>query len=288
MADKKQKEQLTRNLKDVMPLFKKEEPVIYLNNEKTLIVTDIHGNADSLDFILEFAEKKKIESYVFLGDYVDKGPDSIRVLNTLFELKCNRPKNTFLLRGNHETEDVNSFYEFRAALKNDMEIHSAANDVFENMPIAVVLNKSIFCVHGGISGKKNETVSKISKQNSFYYMWNDPDDETGLNPSPRGGKIRSFGPDVTKNFLKKNKLKLIIRGHSTLETGLKFWFDHTLISLYSSLPDPDPNVKAAVAIVDGSKIEFNFYKKDKKNGLVWDEKTMQFAVSSETDKKKKK
>ena len=278
MSDKKQKERLSLNLAHVTPLFKKDDAVVFMNEKRTLVATDIHGNADALDFILEFADKKKADSWAFLGDYVDKGPDSVGVLNRLFELKRKNPKKVVLLRGNHETKDVNSFYEFQNTVSEEPEIYAATNTAFENMPVAVVLNNSIFCVHGGISGKKSEDVDKITKKESFGYLWNDPGDEKGLTPSPRGGSARRFGPDVAKDFLKNNKLQLILRGHSTLENGLKFWFDHTLISLYSSLPYSNPDLKAAVALVEGNHLEFFFYKKDKKNHFVWEERSISLTL----------
>ncbi|MCL2142530.1 MAG: serine/threonine protein phosphatase [Methanimicrococcus sp.] len=284
MSDKKQKDRLSLNLAHVTPLLKKDDAVVYMNEKKTLIATDIHGNADSLDFILEFADKKKVDSWIFLGDYVDKGPDSVGVLNRLFELKRKNPKKVILLRGNHETKDVNSFYEFQNTVHEEPDLYAATNTAFENMPVAVVLNKNIFCVHGGISGKKTESVEEITKKESFCYLWNDPSDEEGLTPSPRGGEARRFGPDVTKKFLKNNNLQIILRGHSTLENGLKFWFDHTLISLYSSLPYSDPYLKAAVAIAEKNHLEFFFYKKDKKDNFVWEE--MSISLTLPTDDKK--
>ncbi|MCL2862584.1 MAG: serine/threonine protein phosphatase [Methanimicrococcus sp.] len=289
VENKKENDKLRKNLEQVTPFLRKDDAVIRLNNKKTLIATDIHGNAGALDFIMDYADKRKVDAWVFLGDYVDKGPESVRVLNTLLELKCKHPKKVFLLRGNHETKDVNQFYEFGASMMAEPDIHSAANSVFENMPTAAILNDSIFCVHGGISGKKDENVKDINKQDSFYYLWNDPCEESGLTPSPRGGKVRRFGPDTVKKFLKNNDLKLIIRGHSTLENGLKFWFDHTLVSLYSSLPYADPELKAAVAIVDGNGTEFCFYRRDdsKKAGFAWEEMTVSLTIPDDSKKKKK-
>lgn len=289
MTENKQNERLRKNLAQITPLLKKDDAVIRLNNKKTLIATDIHGNADALDFILDFADKKKVDAWVFLGDYVDKGPESVRVLNTLFELKCKHPKKVFLLRGNHETKDINQFYEFQMAVMTEPDIYSAANTAFENMPTAVVLNNSIFCVHGGIAGKKDENINDITKQDSFYYMWNDPSEESGLTPSPRGGKVRRFGPDTVKKFLKNNDLKLIIRGHSTLENGLKFWFEHTLVSLYSSLPYADPDLKAAVAIIDENKADFWFYRRNssKKASFLWEDMTVSLTIPDESKKMKR-
>ncbi|MDV0447500.1 hypothetical protein MsAg5_14000 [Methanosarcinaceae archaeon Ag5] len=271
MASDKEKDQLRANLAAVTPVLEQEGAVLSLNAKKTLIVTDIHGNADILDFILKFGKEKGVDSYVFLGDYIDKGPDSVGVLNRLFELKLSNP-NVALLRGNHETTDVSTYGEFRSSVSNEPDLFLSANAAFENMPIAAVLFGKIFCVHGGLT--ENDSISGISKSDSFGYLWNDPFDAKGWTPSPRGSRVKRFGPDVAKTFLKKNGLQLIIRGHITLETGVKFWFDKTLVSLYSALPYSGPDIKAAVCIADSDAAEFFFYRKDKKkNDFVWESKT---------------
>ena len=87
MSDKIRKEKLKQNAIHAVSLFEKENPVVFLNEKKTLIVADIHGDLKALDFILDFAAQKKVTSFVFLGDYIDKGSNSIGVLNRLFELK---------------------------------------------------------------------------------------------------------------------------------------------------------------------------------------------------------
>ncbi|MCL2862585.1 MAG: serine/threonine protein phosphatase [Methanimicrococcus sp.] len=283
MTSKEQKDKLRENLARVTPLLIADDAVIRLNNQKTLIATDIHGNADALDFILDFTKQIEAEALVFLGDYVDRGAESVRVLNTLFELKCKYPKKVFLLRGNHETEEINRFYEFQMELENERDIYSAANKAFENMPTAAILNDSVFCVHGGISGKKDENIKDINKRDTVYYLWNDPCEEIGLTPSPRGRQIRQFGPDIVERFLKNNDLKMIIRGHSVLENGLKLWFNHTLVSLYSSLPFTGTRLKAAVAVVDGNEVKFCFYQRDesKEAGFSWEEKTVTLTIPDE-------
>lgn len=286
MSEKIQKEKLKRNAILAASLFEKEKSVVSLNEKKILIVADIHGDLQALDFILGFADQKKVNSFVFLGDYIDKGSNSIDVLNRLFELKKKAPQKIILLRGNHETKDVNSFYEFQSAVKDNPKLYKTVNKTFDSMPIAAILNKNIFCVHGGISGEKGENVSNLSKENAFDYLWNDPSSENGLTPSPRGGNAKLFGPDIAKHFLKKNNLKIMIRGHTTLEDGLKFWFDHTVVSLYSTLAYPDPNLKAAVAIVKDQEIRFYFYTKNKRQELEWERMSVSMILGDKTSKKK--
>lgn len=272
MSDKTEKDRLGKNLERVKPLFKKEEAVVCPDFKKMLVVTDIHGDHPALDFILRFAEKKEIDSYIFLGDYIDKGPDSVAVLNTLFEMKTKHPRKIFLLRGNHETRSVAGWLEFSADLAKTPELLDASMSVFEQMPIAAVLNNDIFCVHGCISGTKNETLKDISKKDPKKYLWNDPGTEDGLSPSRRGGGIYTVGPDLIKGFLKRNELRMMIRGHTSHTEGVKCFCDNKLVSLYSTLPYPDPAVRAAVAVVKDDEIKFYYYKKTK-NGFEWENET---------------
>ena len=55
----------------------------------------------------------------------------------------------------------------------------------------------------------------------------------GLTHSIRGPTIKEFGPDIVDGFLKTNNLKRIVRGHTALEKGYKWWFGGKLLSLFS-------------------------------------------------------
>ena len=68
---------------------------------RTLAIGDIHGMATSLDALLEAVRPTDADQLVFLGDYVDRGPDSCGVIERLLVQKECFPKTVFL-RGNHE------------------------------------------------------------------------------------------------------------------------------------------------------------------------------------------
>jgi serine/threonine-protein phosphatase PP1 catalytic subunit len=92
-------------------------------------------------------------NYLFLGDYVDRGKNSVEVLAYLLALKVKFPKNVWLLRGNHETRDICRQYGFfeECTARYPQSMWERFNDVFLWLPIAAVISERIFCVHGGIS-----------------------------------------------------------------------------------------------------------------------------------------
>ena len=67
-------------------------------------IGDIHGYRDKLDKLLVRLSQEGMtdeNTLVFIGDYIDRGPDSAGVIRRLMDLKSTRP-NTIFLRGNHE------------------------------------------------------------------------------------------------------------------------------------------------------------------------------------------
>ncbi len=69
--------------------------------ERLLAVGDIHGCLDKLEQLMEQVSPKDADRVVFLGDYVDRGPDSRGVLNYLLDFRAQFPRSVFL-KGNHE------------------------------------------------------------------------------------------------------------------------------------------------------------------------------------------
>jgi serine/threonine protein phosphatase 1 len=74
----------------------------------TYVVGDLHGRADLLELMLELIDAHiggtggQDPRLVFVGDYIDHGPDSAAVLARLQELSEDFPQNVICLMGNHE------------------------------------------------------------------------------------------------------------------------------------------------------------------------------------------
>ncbi|MDW7733265.1 MAG: metallophosphoesterase [Methanolobus sp.] len=225
-------ESLKELLAAALEIFRNEKAVVSVKSSRVMLIGDIHGNLKALDFVLGVKESSVYDTLVFLGDYVDRGNDSIAVLSKLLKLKIDRPGNIVLLRGNHETREMNIRYGFFQAIGFNDDLLDFANMVFEEMPVAAIVNNEVFCVHGGIPGPVD--IYDISKEYSFEYLWNDPSTEAGMTLSVRGMRSQCFGGDVLSGFLQKNRLSLMVRGHTALKEGYEWWFEKRLLSLFST------------------------------------------------------
>lgn len=93
------------------------------------------------------------QNYLFLGDYVDRGKQSLEVICLLLAYKIKYPENFFLLRGNHECSMINRIYGFYDECKRrySIKVWKSFCNNFNWLPIAALIDKKIFCMHGGIS-----------------------------------------------------------------------------------------------------------------------------------------
>lgn len=71
------------------------------DNSKYIAIGDIHGCAESLKALLVKIRPYRDRIHVFIGDYIDRGPDSRGVVDAVMEFA--REHNCIFLRGNHES-----------------------------------------------------------------------------------------------------------------------------------------------------------------------------------------
>ncbi|HEX9745459.1 MAG TPA: metallophosphoesterase family protein [bacterium] len=70
--------------------------------KREIAIGDVHGRLDALDAMLEEIKPGENDLLIFLGDYVDRGPESAAVLDRIMKLDSDRGQKDIFLMGNHE------------------------------------------------------------------------------------------------------------------------------------------------------------------------------------------
>lgn len=211
------------------------------------IVGDIHGQFNDLLRFLELGFWPPTSNYLFLGDYVDRGQNSIETFTLLLCLKVKFPNNVWLLRGNHETPEISKLYGFFAecATRYNQNLWIKFTEVFKYLSIAAIISDRIFCVHGGLSPQLTD-ISIFSEMKRPLdisgsamltdLLWSDPSSEhSGFQESSRGTSF-TFGADVVEEFNKKYEFDLICRAHQIVEPGFDFPYypNRSLVTVFSA------------------------------------------------------
>lgn len=209
------------------------------------ICGDIHGQYYDLLRLFEFGGFPPESNYLFLGDYVDRGKQSIETISLLFAFKIRYPTKFFILRGNHESALINRIYGFFDECKRRYNIKVWKNfcETFNCLPVAATIDKKIFCAHGGISPElvSFKQIKAIKRPTEIPekglvcdLLWSDPDENiNGWGQNDRGVSY-TFGKDVVFNFLKKFNLDLICRAHQVIEDGYQFFGSRCLVTIFSA------------------------------------------------------
>ena len=123
---------------------------------------DTHGQFFDLCNIFEQGGMPSpTNPYLFNGDFVDRGSFSLEVVVTLLAFKLAMPDALFMLRGNHETKGMNKIYGFEGEVKHkfDDNVMGLFTEVFHWLPLAAVIQDTVFVVHGGLSTANDGAVS---------------------------------------------------------------------------------------------------------------------------------
>jgi diadenosine tetraphosphatase ApaH/serine/threonine PP2A family protein phosphatase len=233
------------------------------------IVGDLHGSIVDLLRILNHFGLPPMSRYLFLGDYIDRGRDSIGVLSLVLALKCKWPNDIFLLRGNHEFTHVNETYGFRGEMLEryaDDSIWQTCQAIFTWLPLVAIVDSSIFCVHGGISplfvdlGQLESLKMPIVSynQNSMVadIVWSNPvEGLCGFRPM-RSGSGQMFGADRVEAFLSATGLRLMVRGHACAGNRYESFARGMGITVFSAGDSCQLSVKESVVLqVCGNDID---------------------------------
>lgn len=239
--------------------------VLDIREKELVIVGDLHGDRDTLDIILEKWGNKKL---LFLGDYVDRGRHGLEVLKTVVGLYLEG--RAYVLRGNHESPLMNEdggFIDELCLLKrlpNCAELYGEIEKMFARMPLAAKINDVLLAVHGGVPLKEPSMEPAALEELkairgdltlpedplAFQALWNDPCDCESYMPSPRGPGIWLYGRRPTAEFLKREGLKGIVRGHLYVEQGF-VRHNSVVYTIFSSKAGPYRAVRPKIGIYSG-------------------------------------
>ncbi|KAM0923474.1 hypothetical protein ACQ4PT_005499 [Festuca glaucescens] len=206
---------------------------------------DIHGQFSDLLRLFDYGGLPPSANYLFLGDYVDRGKQSIETICLLLAYKIKFPDNFFLLRGNHECASINRIYGFYDECKRRFSVRlwKLFTDCFNCLPVAALVDDKILCMHGGLSPDLDslDRIREIQRPVDVPdqgllcdLLWSDPDRESsGWGENDRGVSF-TFGADKVAEFLNKHDLDLICRAHQVVEDGYEFFADRQLVTIFSA------------------------------------------------------
>jgi len=209
------------------------------------ICGDLHGQYFDLLRLFEYGGFPPDSNYLFLGDYVDRGKQSLETICLLLAYKIKYPENFFLLRGNHECASINRIYGFYDECKRrfSVKLWKTFTDCFNCLPVAAVVDEKILCMHGGLSPdlKQLSQIARLERPTDVPdqgllcdLLWSDPDkDVTGWGENDRGVSY-TFGADVVSDFLDEHNLDLVCRAHQVVEDGYEFFAKRQLVTVFSA------------------------------------------------------
>ncbi|CAF1045170.1 unnamed protein product, partial [Didymodactylos carnosus] len=245
------------------------------NLKHVFIVGDLHGQLQDLLHIFNSNGLPTIDNaYVFNGDFVDRGNNSVEVILILILALILYPSSVFLNRGNHEDIMVTVRYGFHNEVNRKYRVSNRKaplldlfKDVFSWLPLYSYVDAGkakLIIMHGGISDRinlkklnnlpRNRYVSievppeskqggkRLTEEEDLEYhqiqdlFWSDPDPKgrKGCRPNDDRKMACFFGSDVTNAFIKKYNLSMIIRSHQVKQDGYEYAHDGRLLTVFSA------------------------------------------------------
>ncbi|KAJ2812980.1 serine/threonine protein phosphatase Pzh1 [Coemansia furcata] len=209
------------------------------------ITGDIHGQYTDLLRLFDKCGYPPHCNYLFLGDYVDRGKQSLETMLLLMCFKIKYPDNFFLLRGNHECANVTRVYGFYDECKRrcNVKVWKAFVNTFNALPVAAVVAAKIFCVHGGLSPDlaTMEQVRQLPRPCDVPdhgvlndLLWSDPSETAADWEENERGVSYCFGKSVISEFLRRMDFDLICRAHMVVEDGYEFFHGRQLVTVFSA------------------------------------------------------
>ncbi|KAI5948892.1 PPH3 [Candida theae] len=257
------------------------------------ICGDIHGQLHDLITIFAIGGELPQTQYVFLGDFVDRGFNSLETWLLLMTYKLKYPSKITLIRGNHESRQITTvygFYDECLRKYGSVNVWRYCCEVFDYLSLGAVINgrteggkgekeggggsgsgSGVFCVHGGLSPEIDsiDQIRILDRKQEVPHeggmcdlLWSDPEEDVkGWSISPRGAGFL-FGESEVDKFLHLNNVGLIARAHQLVMEGYREMFDSKLVTVWSA---PNycyrcGNVASVLRIDDGLNRDYKVFE----------------------------
>jgi len=221
--------------------------------DELVIVGDLHGDPSILQRILADVDSERFfcnptNKIVFLGDYIDRGSDSLGVLFTLLALKNHYPDSVILMRGNHEAPNRFPFsshtlpFDIQTRMPNENGLYGKIISFFELLPLLTVVEERVVLVHGGLPIQFDHlnpmagiSQARGSDEIIEQILWNDPKDR--ISNKKDWEKSRRpygfhFGEKITSSWLNIFGASVLIRSHEPCN-GFNILHHDKVLTLFS-------------------------------------------------------
>ena len=226
---------------------------IAILNTPLIICGCINAHFEELKDIFKICGDISENKYLFLGDYVGRGWNSLSTFMLLILYLIKYPNNITLLRGNHDSRTMSIMYGLydeclkKIEKKDEAEdIYNKINELFDLLQLAAVVDNKYFCIHGGLSPelKKIDILNNIERKKEIPekgiitdLIWSDPKEEVNEFEPSKKGAGQFYGEKAVNDFIKENNnIEMIIRSHELVDDGRKFQFNNKLLTVFSA-PD---------------------------------------------------
>lgn len=221
------------------------QPMMLEISSPVNICGDIHGQYSDLLRLFDLGGFPPESNYLFLGDYVDRGEQSLETVCLLLAYKLRFPNSFFLLRGNHESSSINRIYGFFDECKRrfSVKVWKLFTDTFNCMPVAALVEDRILCMHGGLSPELQslDQIRFILRPTDVPdsglicdLLWSDPSEFIeGWDENDRGVSC-TFGEDIVEAAMNTFDIDLICRAHQVVQEGYKFFAARQLVTVFSA------------------------------------------------------
>nr|XP_015106220.1 serine/threonine-protein phosphatase with EF-hands 1 isoform X2 [Vicugna pacos] len=209
-------------------------------SKEITICGDLHGKLDDLFLIFYKNGLPSVSNpYVFNGDFVDRGRNSMEVLMILLVSFLVYPNDLHLNRGNHEdflmnmrygfTKEILHKYKMKSVLMSPVPIDGDRATEKKNKA-----GKAIAALGMKTDGSFSEQLTKHEWEQVIDILWSDPRGKRGCYPNTSRGGGCYFGPDITSKILNKYQLKMLVRSHECKPEGYEICHDGKVITIFSA------------------------------------------------------